>query len=63
MVSIYMYIYIHIIVYTIKMILYKGIVNKSLIYILYCQQVADDNYMYIAINSIIMVTLISSRWS
>lgn len=56
-----MYIYIHIIVYTIKMILYKGIVNKSLIYILYCQQVADDNYMYIVINSIIMVTLISTR--
>lgn len=56
-----MYIYVHIIVYTLKMILYKGIVNKSLIYILYRQQVADGNYMYIVINSIIMVTLISSR--
>lgn len=45
------------------MIPYKVIVNKSLIYIPYCQQVADGNYMYIVINSIIMVTLISSRWS
>lgn len=46
------------------MILYKGVVNKSLIYILlYCHQVADGNYIYIVINSIIMVTLISSRWS